>query len=426
MPHPHNAHTDVIVIGGGIIGTLAAWRLLEAGQRVCLIEADPDGLCCSTGNAGSISAGSVAPLGMPGIWKQVPSMLLDPDGPLSIRPDYALRIAPWLIRFLRSSTLAHAEHASAALHALNEPALAEYHELAGQIGSPGIFRATGQLQVYRSAAAIGKDAAGWRLRRERGVEARTVNAGELHDLEPDVGPQFTHGVFLPDEGMIANPERLLRALRALFAAAGGEIFRARALSVAPIDATAVAVATDRDMRQARKVVIAAGAWSHRLARGLGDRLPLEPQRGYHAVLRNPGISLQRPVVAAEAKIFVTPMEMGLRAAGTVEFGSLDSAPDPRRVQALIRNTQTLFPTLEVGAPEDRSEWMGNRPCFPDSLPVIDHARHSRRIIYAFGHGHLGLTPAPATARIDADLVLDRKPTCDLTPYRARRFRAWQA
>ncbi|MGB6007422.1 NAD(P)/FAD-dependent oxidoreductase [Castellaniella sp.] len=421
MPHPHNTKPDVIVIGGGIIGTLTAWRLREAGQQVCLIEADLAGLCCSTGNAGSISAGSVAPLGMPGIWKQVPGMLLDADGPLSIRADYALPITPWLIRFLRSSTPAQVARTATALHALNAIAMAEYRDLARQLGSPDIFRATGQLQVYRSAEAVLKDAAGWRLRREHGVEVRDVDAGELHDLEPDVGPQFTRGVFLPDEGMIAHPERLLRTLRAQFAAAGGEIVEARAESVDPVDEATVAVRTTQGVRQAGKAVIAAGAWSRRLARSLGDRVPLEPQRGYHVVLRDAGIALQRPVVAAEAKIFVTPMEMGLRAAGTVEFGRLDSAPNPRRAQALMRNTQTLFPALKTGAPEDRSEWMGNRPCLPDSLPVIDHAHRSRRILYAFGHGHLGLTQAPATARIITDLVLDRSPACDLAPYGARRF-----
>jgi len=421
MPNPQHTNLDVIVIGGGIIGTLTAWRLLEAGQRVCLIEADLDGLCCSTGNAGSISAGSVAPLGMPGIWKQVPAMLLDADGPLSIRADYALQIAPWLIRFLRSATPARMERAATALHTLNAPAMAAYRDLAGQLGSPGLFRATGQLQVYRSAEALRKDALGWRLKRAHGVEVRDVDAGELHDLEPDVGPQFTQGVFLPNEGMIAHPERLLRALREQFAAAGGEIVEARAHCVTPVDDTAVAVRTSQGVRQAGKAVIAAGAWSHRLARSLGDRLPLEPQRGYHVVLRDAGITLQRPVVAAEAKIFVSPMEMGLRAAGTVEFGRLDSAPNPRRVQALIRNTQTLFPALKIGAPQDRSDWMGNRPCFPDSLPVIGPARHSRRILYAFGHGHLGLTQAPATARIVTDLLLDRPPACDLAPYSAHRF-----
>jgi D-amino-acid dehydrogenase len=421
MSNSQGAASGVIVIGGGIIGTLAACRLLESGLSVTLIEADPEGLCCSTGNAGSLSAGSVAPLGMPGVWKQVPAMLLDRDGPLSVRADYALRIAPWLVRFLRASAPARVERAASALRALNAPSVALYREWTRRIGAPELLRATGQLQVYQSAQAVEKDARGWRMRREHGVDVRDVNAAELHELEPSVGPQFTRGVFLPDEGMIVNPGRLLEASRAMFAAAGGDIVQARVDSVTPVGSDRVAVRTDRGVREAAKAVIAAGAWSHRLAGDLGDRLPLEPQRGYHVLMRNPGVALRRPVVFAEAKIFATPMEMGLRVAGTVEFGSLETPPNPRRAQALLRNSRKLFPQLDAGAPEDRVEWMGNRPCFPDSLPVIDHARDSRRVVYAFGHGHLGLTQAPATARAVADLVLERPSEIDLAPYGARRF-----
>jgi D-amino-acid dehydrogenase len=420
MSDPQAARPRVIVIGGGIIGTLSACHLAQAGLGVVLMDADPDGLCCSTGNAGSISAGSVAPLAMPGIWKQVPGMLLDRDGPLTVRADYAWQAAPWLLRFLRSSGRARVERTARALLALNADAVARYRELADRLGAPGLVRATGQLQVYRSAEARDKDANGWRLKRAHGVRVTEVAAGELHELEPAVGPQFTHGVFLPDEGMVSNPGRLLQALRADFAAAGGEFVRARAASVTPFDGR-VAVGTDVGTYEADKAVIAAGAWSHRLARGLGDRLPLQPQRGYHVVLRDPGFALQRPVVFAEAKLFATPMEMGLRMAGTVEFGSLETPPNPRRAAALLRNGLKLFPQLDAGAPEDRTEWMGNRPCFPDSLPVIDTARRSRQVVYAFGHGHLGLTQAPATARLVTDLVLDRPPAIDPAPYSARRF-----
>jgi D-amino-acid dehydrogenase len=420
MSAPQAARPRVIVIGGGIIGTLSACHLAQAGLRVVLMDADPDGLCCSTGNAGSISAGSVAPLAMPGIWKQVPGMLLDRDGPLTVRADYALQAAPWLLRFLRSSGRARVERTSRALLALNADAVARYRELAGRLGAPELVRATGQLQVYRSAEALAKDANGWRLKRAHGVRAREIGAGELHELEPAVGPQFTQGVFLPDEGMVTNPGRLLQALRADFIAAGGELVRARAASVTPFDGR-VAVGTDRGTYEAGKAVIAAGAWSHRLARGLGDRLPLQPQRGYHVVLSDPGFTLQRPVVFAEAKLFASPMEMGLRMAGTVEFGSLETPPNPRRAEALLRNGLKLFPQLAPGAPADRTDWMGNRPCFPDSLPVIDTARHSRQVVYAFGHGHLGLTQAPATARLVTDLVLDRPPAIDPAPYGARRF-----
>lgn len=408
----------VAVIGGGIVGLLSAWSLLRAGLKVTLIERDLSGPGCSTGNAGSVSAGSVAPLGMPGMWKRVPGWLVDPDGPLHIRADHALQVVPWLMRFVKASQPRRVEAISHALKALTAPSLDIYREVVREIDAPSLLETAGQLQLYTSDAARRKDAGGWALRRARGVTVQDVEGGVIHELEPAVGPQFTHGVYLPNEGMIVNPLRLVRRLAERFTANGGTVREWTVKGLGIQADRSVRIVCDGGVVEPDRIVIAAGVWSQRLAAQLGDSLPLESQRGYHVSFPRSGVKIRRTVVASEAKCFATPMEDGLRVAGTVEFGSSEAPATRRRVDALLRHSKALFPALSTA---EYSDWMGNRPCMPDSLPVLGHAPKFPSVIYAFGHGHLGITCAPMTSRIVTELVLQRPPSIDLAPYSPARF-----
>ena len=253
-----------------------------------------------------------------------------------------------------------------------------------QIDAPSLFETAGQLQVYTSIAAREKDAGGWALRRARGVTLQEVNGGEIHELESAIGPQFTHGIYLPNEGMIVNPSRLVRRLAEKFVAAGGVV---NEWSVKGFDIRSdksIRVLCEGGVVEPDKIVIAAGVWSQSLAAQLGDSLPLESQRGYHVSFPQSGVRIQRTVVASEAKCFATPMEDGLRVAGTVEFGSPDAPASKRRVEGLLRHSKGLFPALSTA---QYSDWMGNRPCMPDSLPVLGNASKFPSVVYAFGHGH---------------------------------------
>jgi D-amino-acid dehydrogenase len=287
-----------------------------------------------------------------------------------------------------------------------------------EAGDESLIRRTGQLQLYPDGDNLRTDSALWDLRRARGVRIELLGTDEIRQLEPVIGPHYRAGVFLPDEGMVVNPQRQLDLLSEAFVRNGGRILRqdVRGFEMGRDGPTQAIL--DGERLPVERVVVAAGAWSHRLAAQLGSRVPLETQRGYHVTIANPGIELKRPVVAADRKCFATPMEMGLRLAGTVEFAGLSAPPNHERARALIEHGRRMFPRLHT---EERTEWMGHRPCLPDSLPVIGRSPTYPTVFYAFGHGHLGLTGAAVTGKHIAAIVAGRRPDIDLTPFRIDRF-----
>ena len=408
----------VIVVGAGIVGTCTASYLLRDGHDVVLVDSEGPGEGCSKGNAGALSPGSCIPLSGPGVLTKIPGWLSDPLGPLRIRPAYLLAALPWLIRFALASRSGRIAGLADALRALHANTFENYAPLLANAGCQGLIRRTGALTVYKTDRSLAESQHERNLREERQVRQRVLGAGELRDLVPELSSGYKHGVLLPDHGFVANPYRLVRGLAEQFARDGGHLERRRVTGIAVREGHVAGVRTTDGKLVAERVVVAAGAWSATLIAGIGVRVPLESQRGYHATIQGSGIAPALPVVCAEAKVYATPMENGLRLAGTVEFAGLDAPPDFRRAEALIELAKDMFPTLVAGA---ASQWMGHRPCLPDSLPVIGAAPGHPNLLLAFGHGHHGMTGASTTGTIIASLVSGRQPAIDPVPYRADRF-----
>ena len=410
----------VLVIGAGIVGLALAWRLRLGGASVTVVDPSPPGVGgASFGNAGAISASSVVPLAMPGLLRQVPRMLLDPAAPLHVPARYWLRAAPWLARFVASARPAAVARAAAALDALHRLSTEQHIALAREVGAPELVVPRGHLYVYRDAAQLAKDAAGLDLRRSYGARIEVLDRAGIEALEPAVGPAYTVGAFLPDNAHCAEPRRYCGAIAEAFKRAGGAIERDSITEITTADGRATGARGRERTYEADSVALAAGAWSARLLAPLGYRVPLETQRGYHVNLVDSGVEVTRPVVPADRKVFVTPMEGGLRVAGTVEFGGLDRAPDPGRAALLHDDVRAVFPGIRAEGAS--GFWMGHRPCLPDSVPVIGPARRVRGLWLAFGHGHLGLTGSAPTAQMLAPAILGRPANADLAPYAAERF-----
>jgi D-amino-acid dehydrogenase len=408
----------VIVVGAGIVGTCSASYLLRDGHDVVLIDSQGPGECCSKGNAGALSPGSCIPLSGPGMLSKIPGWLIDPLGPLRIRPGYLASVLPWLIRFVIAGRAGNIAGLADALLALHTNTFENYEPLVANANCQDLIRRTGTLTVYKTDGSLAGSQREWRLREERQIHQRVLGSGELHDLVPELSTDYKHGVLLADHGFVTNPYRLVCRLAEQFARDGGHLERYRVTGIIVRDGRVSGVHTAAGELIADRVVIAAGAWSAKLISGLGIRVPLESQRGYHATVQGSGITLALPVVSAEAKVYATPMEDGLRFAGTVEFAGLDAPPDFRRAEALIQLAKDMFPAFALGKV---SQWMGHRPTLPDSLPVIGPAPGHPGLLFAFGHGHHGMTGASTTGTTIASLVSGRQPPINLVPYRPDRF-----
>ena len=410
---------EVLVIGAGIVGVAIALRLQREGRDVLLIDRECVAAQASRGNAGALAFSDILPLASPGILRKAPRWLLDPLGPLAIRPGYLPRIAPWLVRFWRASQPDRVRASTAAQASLMDLSAAETPLLLAAAGAAHMLRSDGVLHLYESEAEHAASQPGWQARADHGIAFTPLHgAPAIAELQPGLSPALVVATFVPGWKTVSDPLQVTEALAHQFERQGGRIRRAEAMSLAPgTDAVAVSL-REGPALLARRVVIAAGAWSHRLVRTLGERIPLETERGYNTTLPVGAFDLKRQLTFGGHGFVVTPLECGVRVGGAVEFAGLDAPPNFARAGSLLAKAKRFMPELRT---EGGSVWMGFRPSLPDSLPAIGPAMADERVVYAFGHGHLGLTQAAATARIVADLIAGRPAAVDLAPFRPQRF-----
>lgn len=407
---------SMVVIGAGIVGMATALWLIRHGVAVTVIDRLPPGRATSFGNAGTFATYAVEPIATPGILAEVPRMLLDPAGPLAIRWSYVPRLTPWLIRFLRASAPGRVKGIMADLATLLARVEDGTAPLLAMAGADDLIVRRGALHVFSDTPAGRLDRLA-ALHRAHGVPADPIDADTVHDLEPALSARPWRGLFFPAAHHTVDPLALTESLAAAFRQAGGRIERAEVAGIDACESGERVRLSDGRAIDTHGVAVCAGPWSRTLARRIGDRIPLDTERGYHVMFADAGTLLSRPVCWHERGFYATPMSGGLRIAGTVELGGLAAPPRPARFDALERGARTLLPI--TGAPA--STWMGFRPSMPDSKPVIGRSPRRPTIFYAFGHGHLGLTLAGITGRLIAELATDRPPLVDPAPFAPDRF-----
>ncbi|MEP2717110.1 FAD-dependent oxidoreductase [Pseudophaeobacter sp.] len=412
------AGMTIAVIGGGIIGVSAALRLQSLGHQVTIYDRKGLAAEASAGNAGAFAFSEIIPLATPGMMRKAPKWLLDPMGPLSIPPRYALRLAPWLLRFWRASQRDRYEaslKAQAALMGLARVALErQIHDTDGE----HLIQRDGQLLLFEGEAEYRASLPGWEARGAVGTRYDLLQSPEeIAEIQPGLSSQFTHAGFTPDWINTTDPKAWCEFLAGQFLARGGrvEVQEVNSL-VADRNSAALELASYRVTPD--RVVLAAGAWSHQLARDLGDQLPLETERGYNTTLPARAFDLRTHVTFGAHGFVASRINGGVRIGGAVELGGLELPPNFKRAEVLLKKATGFMPGLDTAG---GSQWMGFRPSMPDSLPVIGRSHTSEAVIYAFGHGHLGLTQSAATAELVADLVLEQAPELILDPFSPQRF-----
>ena len=408
-----------VVIGAGIIGLSIALRLRQSGRDVLVLERSAVAAEASRGNAGAYAFSDILPLASPGIVRQAPRWLLDPLGPLSLRPAHLLSIAPWLWRFWRASQPAAVTAGTAALAGLMRLSAQDTPALLDAAGALPWLRSDGNLHCCESEAEWRASLPGWAVRAAHGIAFDHLHGAQaLAALQPGLSPTLVAATFVPGWQTIDDPLQLTSRIAAVFEQLGGTIRRASAAGLQPVN-DGIRVHLDGGRRlTAHRVVVAAGAWSHRLARTLGDRLPLETERGYNTSLPAGAFDLKRQLTFGGHGFVVTPIAGGVRVGGAVELAGLDAAPNFQRAEVLLAKAKRFLPGLNT---QGGTAWMGHRPSLPDSLPVIGPAPADPRVLYAFGHGHLGLTLSATTANLVLALAQGRPSPIDLTPFRANRF-----
>ena len=404
--------TPVTVVGAGVVGLSIALALQARGLPVRVIDREGPAAGASAGNAGAFAFTEILPLASPRMIRQAPKWLLDPLGPLSVPPRYAGRIAPWMWRFWKASWPAQLRASTVAQTALMKLSQAALDPHLALSGLAHMLRHDGQLQVYESEAEFRASLPGWQAREEAGIAFTHLKGDEIAAYQPGLAPGFTHATFTPEWQSISDPHDYVLAMAERFRAGGGEI------TITGAERLVAGGVETSDGFIPGRVVLAAGAHSHHLARTAGAKIPLETERGYNTTLPAGAFDLKRQITFGGHGFVISKVGDGLRVGGAVELGGLDLPPNFARADAMLKKAKRFLPGLDTSG---GTQWMGFRPSLPDSLPAIGALPNRPDVFCAFGHGHLGLTQSAGTAAIIADLMTGQNPGIDLTPFSPARF-----
>ena len=409
--------SSVGVIGAGIQGVCISLFLLRKGFKVTLIDRDEPGKnSASYGNAGHFSPYASVPMNRPDVLIDVPAMLLSSTGPLAIKWNYAPKMIPWFLKFLKNCSKKNMMHTAKYMHQILDLALPAYDELFQDIDVSGLIESKGIIYFWTAKDLKSRELE-INIRKKLGAEQRLLKPNEIHDLEPNIRKIYHGGVFYPSAKHARNPRKILLKLFDLYLKRGGHFKKQNVETINFSVENKPKIKTNLNSYTFDKAVIACGAFSKKLTDQMDEKIPLDTERGYHVHFKGYDHLLSRPVIFLNRGFGITPMEQGLRVVGTVEFGGLDNPLSKKRILNLVNNAKYLFPELS----EHHDEWLGFRPSLPDYLPVIGPSKNYKNLFYAFGHHHLGWTLGAITGKIIAGMLAEENTNLNLTPYSSLRF-----
>jgi D-amino-acid dehydrogenase len=413
--------SDVLILGAGAVGLSTAHALLQRGIRSTILERLEPGAGSSLRNAGYVCPSHFVPLAAPGMIAQGVRWMLNPASPfyVRLRPDWDL--IRWGILFWRSSTGAHVHRSMGLLRDLCTRGLSLYEQLAADPSLDFDLQKRGLLILFRTAKGEAGCAEEVHLAHSIGVEAELLNRTGLEQREPGIAFAALGGAFYPGDAHL-DPEKFLRSLTAHLESRGVDI--ARGAGVVRMTVTSggeMTVVTTRGTYAARNVILAGGAWSPGIVKSLGIRLPMQPGKGYSMTIPRPAKTPLTPMILAEERVALTPFRTSFRLGGTMEVGGFTLDVTRRRAQAIIDAVPRYLPECDVREANPAEAWAGLRPVSPDGLPYIGRFRRFPNLIAATGHAMLGLTLAPVTGSLVADLITGVRPPVELAALSPDRF-----
>ncbi|MFK8079815.1 MAG: NAD(P)/FAD-dependent oxidoreductase [Granulosicoccus sp.] len=406
-----------VVVGAGIVGVATGIWLARSGVKVTLIDRQAPGEGTSHGNAGVLASCSMVPVTTPGLARKAPALLLNKNSPLFMRWSYLPRIAPWLRRYLGYANDADTQRIAKHLAFIVGDSVEQHQDLAGNTAADQWLHPSDYQFAYRTMADFKADAYVWELRRKHGFEPELLTGHQVREKEPALGPDIDVLAVLKNHGHIGSPGLYVKSLATVFESLGGTILQGSVRDFTMTGGRVSAVITDAGPIACDSAVVATGVWSRPLCERFGLKIPLESERGYHVIFRNPSVKLTAPTMIASGKFVATPMHDGMRCAGIVELGGLHAGPSSEPIDLLMRQVKRTFPDLRY---TDTVQWMGHRPAPADSLPFAGEIGQTG-VYTAFGHHHVGLTGGPKTGRLIAELISGERTSADLAAYRPDRF-----
>lgn len=411
---------DCIVIGAGIAGVCAALDMQRRGANVALVDEGVAGSGASFGNAGIMVNTNLRPVfaGMTPV--TLFQMLRNPASPLNVRWSKFPAMAPWFLRMLRHAGPAEVDRITRALASLCQPGAGLYAELWDAAGAKDLVEAGGSIALNRSEAEMQGHWDKLHQLRDMGIPMEKLTRADLKRLVPSVSDSYTHGIYSPAYQHSLDPQALIGRLFDLFRARGGDWVQEKVDAVETRNGRVVGVKTPTGAIETRQVVVAAGIHSADFARRMGERVPHQAVGGYHVMLRNPGVTLDRPILPIDFRFAVTPMKNAIRLAGIYEFGGEGQPFRKDLVANMLAHIGKVLPGIRT---TDTSVWRGFRSYLPDGLPIIDRSQKVDGLYYLFGFSSSGMINGAAAGRALAALASDTTPEIDLRPFTIGRFAA---
>lgn len=410
-----------IIVGGGIIGLSTAHYLLQAGHEVVVVDRSDLNGGCSFGNAGMIVPSHIVPLASPGMIAKGIRWMFRPDSPFFIKPRLSADLLRWGWQFYRHSNNRHVERAAPALKALSLLSKNLYRALAEELPFEFGYTERGLLMLYRSAEAEKEEAEAARFANALGLEARVLSAGQVQKLEPHVAVSARGGVYYPGDAHLV-PHKLMQQWMPYLAGRGVQFVSGEEVQDFKIKSGRIAaVCTEKQELTADEVVLSSGAWSGMVARRLNLNIPMQAGKGYSFLTGHNALPVTIPAILLEDRVAVTPMGNDVRLGGTMEITGLESQINMKRVHAIARAISRYYPQAQINYPQPGAVWAGLRPCSPDGLPYIGRTKHYANLVIATGHGMMGLSLAPATGKLVAQIINGQETAVPVEPFSPDRF-----
>tara|TARA_B100001057_G_scaffold256362_1_gene256566 strand:- start:35 stop:1273 length:1239 start_codon:yes stop_codon:yes gene_type:complete len=406
---------QIAVVGAGIVGICSAYFLQKNGFQVTLLDKKEPGSMTSYGHACTFADYACVPVNSPDLFRDIPSMLLRSDGPLSIDFFHVLRNLNWGKKFLQNCTTKKVNYISNSLGNLLNSASVSYDEIFTDVNVAEYIKNEEALYLYQNENEFLKSKSTNKLRQQNGIKIKKLSKNEILDLEPSLAPVFYNGQIFIGSRHTTNPSMISKKIFETFINNGGEFIQSQVDDIVGEEAF-ININFNNNNYKFEKVIICAGAWSNNLSKKIGENFPLDTERGYHVMFDNHGL-INRPIGWSQSGFYLVQLEEGLRAAGTVEIAGLTKPANKKRIQMIENQARKLLPKLK----DVKSTWLGFRPTLPDSLPVIGPSKINKNIIYGFGHQHIGWTLGAVTGKLINSICNDRVPNINIEPFSANRF-----